>query len=243
MQAVYMYVCTTKVWYSYGCLTCATNSHHHARQKSEVSFTYTCVYSISMRIMCMLHVIIWSLIYIYMYVLSYVCCTLSYGSLVYVYMCVLSYACCTYSYEVSFTYTCVYSISMRIICMLLVIIWKSRLRIHVCTLVCMLHVLVWSLIHAYMCIPWYVCRTYCYKSHDYCNTLQHTATHCNTLQHTATDTKVTITYIYIYSHMCVARSHTEVSFTYTCVYREVGGWGRDPKKCTGRDWGMGSSTI
>ena len=22
-----------------------------------------------------------------------------------------------------------------------------------------------------------------------------------------------------------------------------GGWGRDPKKCTGRDWGMGSSTI
>ena len=27
-----------------------------------------------------------------------------------------------------------------------------------------------------------------------------------------------------------------------CI-REVGGWGRDPKKCTGRDWGMGSSTI
>ena len=25
--------------------------------------------------------------------------------------------------------------------------------------------------------------------------------------------------------------------------REVGGWGQDPKKCTGRDWGMGSSTI
>ena len=25
--------------------------------------------------------------------------------------------------------------------------------------------------------------------------------------------------------------------------REVGGWGRDPKICTGRDWGMGSSTI
>ena len=24
---------------------------------------------------------------------------------------------------------------------------------------------------------------------------------------------------------------------------EVGGWGRDPKKCTGRDWVMGSSTI
>ena len=27
------------------------------------------------------------------------------------------------------------------------------------------------------------------------------------------------------------------------VYGEVGGWGRDPQKCTGRDWGMGSSTI
>ena len=27
------------------------------------------------------------------------------------------------------------------------------------------------------------------------------------------------------------------------VGREVGGWGRDPKKCTGRGWGMGSSTI
>jgi len=27
------------------------------------------------------------------------------------------------------------------------------------------------------------------------------------------------------------------------AHREVGGWGRDPKKCTGRDWGMGSSTI
>ena len=27
------------------------------------------------------------------------------------------------------------------------------------------------------------------------------------------------------------------------LQREVGGWGRDPKKCTGRDRGMGSSTI
>jgi len=27
------------------------------------------------------------------------------------------------------------------------------------------------------------------------------------------------------------------------MFGEVGGWGRDPKKCTGRDWGMGSSTI
>ena len=33
-------------------------------------------------------------------------------------------------------------------------------------------------------------------------------------------------------------------FCLSCLScREVGGWGRDPKKCTGRDWGMGSSTI
>ena len=30
---------------------------------------------------------------------------------------------------------------------------------------------------------------------------------------------------------------------HTVFTREVGGWGRDPKKCTGRGWGMGSSTI
>ena len=48
--------------------------------------------------------------------------------------------------------------------------------------------------------------------------------------------------IKIYSHVlqlccsCVAAVlHTSCG--------EVGGWGRDPKKCTGRDWGMGSSTI
>ena len=27
------------------------------------------------------------------------------------------------------------------------------------------------------------------------------------------------------------------------IWWEMGGWGRDPKKCTGRGWGMGSSTI
>jgi len=32
-------------------------------------------------------------------------------------------------------------------------------------------------------------------------------------------------------------SHTVTSL------REVGGWGRDPKKYTGRDWGMRSSAI
>ena len=56
----------------------------------------------------------------------------------------------------------------------------------------------------------------------HCSTLQYATTHCNTLQHTAT--------------------HCNALLVDT-PYREVGGWGRDPKKCTGRGWGMGSSTI
>jgi len=48
--------------------------------------------------------------------------------------------------------------------------------------------------------------------------LQHTATHCNT-------------------RFSLGRERILLS------RREVGGWGRDPKKCTGSIWGMGSSTI
>ena len=40
-------------------------------------------------------------------------------------------------------------------------------------------------------------------------------------------------------HFCVSDSETGTQ----PAQREVGGWGRDPKKCAGRDWGMGSSTI
>ena len=61
---------------------------------------------------------------------------------------------------------------------------------------------------------------------------------------------------YVYIQICMRvlqpTSHYRV-FTSICEYDaeilskglrgEVGGWGRDPKKCTGRDWGMGSSTI
>ena len=50
----------------------------------------------------------------------------------------------------------------------------------------------------------------------------------------------------VYICVCI---HINV-YVYICmdgnacsIPREVGGWGRDPKKCTGRDWGMGSSTI
>ena len=39
------------------------------------------------------------------------------------------------------------------------------------------------------------------------------------------------------------RRHRGCLIMYTSYYREVGAWCRDPKKCTGRDWGMGSSTI
>jgi len=45
---------------------------------------------------------------------------------------------------------------------------------------------------------------------------------------------------------CIRIQHKPIHIMYNlCVIiqREVGGWGRDPKKCTGRDWGMGSSTI
>ena len=68
---------------------------------------------------------------------------------------------------------------------------------------------------------------------------------------------------YHLSHVCLATCPNMTPYSipnmppYTCgicIYntsqvcgthrvREVGGWGRDPKKCTGRGWGMGSSTI
>ena len=57
-------------------------------------------------------------------------------------------------------------------------------------------------------------------------------------------------YVQLYTHTrAIALSHAHAcshTYIYTVgseVLREVGGWGRDPKKCTGRDWGMGSSTI
>jgi len=73
-------------------------------------------------------------------------------------------------------------------------------------------------------------------------------------------------YIYMYVYIYMYKYKYQYKYKYMCVYRErekekerqrerrgkrdqnevdreVGGWGRDPKKCTGRDWGMGSSTI
>jgi len=53
---------------------------------------------------------------------------------------------------------------------------------------------------------------------SHCHSLQHTTTHCNTLQ------------------------QINCSIP-TAQRREVGGWGRDPKQCTGRGGRLGSSTI
>jgi len=46
---------------------------------------------------------------------------------------------------------------------------------------------------------------------------------------------------HIYEKRPTPESHTRIEKP--CGEGEVGGWGRDPKKCMGRDWGMGSSTI
>ena len=56
----------------------------------------------------------------------------------------------------------------------------------------------------------------------------HTHTHTHTLVHT-------------HPHSCTP-THSYI-LTHSYTIGEVGGWGRDPKKCTGRDWGMGSSAI
>ena len=50
-------------------------------------------------------------------------------------------------------------------------------------------------------------------------------------------------YIYIYTYMYINGRNERAMPSDGEAHREVGGWGRDPKKCTGRDWGMGSSTI
>ena len=52
------------------------------------------------------------------------------------------------------------------------------------------------------------------------------------------------THMFIHIHVCSCiYLCTELSHASSHMTREVGGWGRDPKKYTGRDWGMGSSTI
>ena len=50
-----------------------------------------------------------------------------------------------------------------------------------------------------------------------------------------------MTHSYVTWRFCLPRPYLLEKLTGNAG--EVGGWGRDPKKCTGRDWGMGSSTI
>ena len=65
---------------------------------------------------------------------------------------------------------------------------------------------------------------------------------------------MTRSYVWYDSSICVAdinKSYEVLRLCWGCAccssenhsHGEVGDWGRDPKKCTGRDWGMGSSTI
>jgi len=61
---------------------------------------------------------------------------------------------------------------------------------------------------------------------------------CNTAQECWNRTWNTTKFSIFY----VARSWIAKTRLQTSCW-EVGGWGRDPKKCTGRDCGMGSSTI
>ena len=53
-----------------------------------------------------------------------------------------------------------------------------------------------------------------------------------------------VVYVVHIQHIKTNTTSCRIHTTESChSYREVGGWGRDPQKCTGRDWGMGSSTI
>ena len=108
----------------------------------------------------------------------------------------------------------------------------------------------------------------CHKRYVYtCNAtheLDHpsTRTHVNHTQYSSAENLISLTNsrTYVTNDMCIRvmrltnsiiRAHAHMSITPHTFWlwleshsrREVGGWGRDPKKCTGRDWGMGSSTI
>ena len=93
--------------------------------------------------------------------------------------------------------------------------------VHMCVAVVLLFVSTYVLLHLYI-----------YSlSLIYLHTRAHTHTHIYT--HTPTT----------YTHTCCRQWEITCSATCAHVQREVGGWGLDPKKCTERDWGMGSSTI
>ena len=121
-------------------------------------------------------------------------------------------------------------------------------------------------LHASHCQPLPLCfphrpiwRCVCVCCAACCNRLQQIATRCSTLQHAATCYNRSVVACCSMSQRIAAhRSASQCDAACRSVLqhvsvwcsmmkmpsiREVGGWGRDPKKCTGRGWGMGSSTI
>ena len=111
-----------------------------------------------------------------------------------------------------------------------------------------IHRHIYTNVHTYIYTDTYIWvrkYTQCTKTSDFNGGATHTCTHMYTY---------TCIHIYIYIcifgfTMCVGAisGYFEQIFwvekyTQCSKQGEAGGWGRDPKKCTGRDWGMGSST-
>ena len=85
-------------------------------------------------------------------------------------------------------------------------------------------------------------RMHTYTQSKHCNTnIAQPQHNCGTLQRNCntTATQPQHNHNTIVTH----RANTIQTGLSRMIKGEVGGWGRDPKKCTGRDWGMGSSTI
>jgi len=98
-----------------------------------------------------------------------------------------------------------------------------------------IHIYIYIYLHIlyiYICIRAYVCVYIYIYIYKYINTYIYTLTKSTTVHTT---------------------SRLQKNFELVCERalqrirllsdREVGGWGPDPKNGTGRDWGMGSSTI
>ena len=120
---------------------------------------------------------------------------------------------------------------------------------HTCVYVYMWHVMTYDTCHMTAdCVTYDTCVTchdMSHMSYDLCD-MSHSHTHG--IHDTDSLCHVSVSYVIHMSYIChshMTQSHTLCVLSYANAYRpgEVGGWGRDPKKCTGRDWGMGSSTI
>jgi len=111
-----------------------------------------------------------------------------------------------------------------------------------------------------VCIHIHLCKFAHVHTHLYTNLYAHTHTYKN-IRMSSTRAECatflawpfyTPIFLNFYMYMCMIFPNVYIFinhfFTRAHTYkrvrsREVGGWGRDPKKCTGSIWGMGSSTI